>query len=131
MKISTSVKFAFLGLVALILVSAATAFAAGITVSPSNAGQESVPVTAEDLKPAACDGITLTQVISGSGTFTGTSENDLLIGSPGSDSIDGLGGDDCILGGGGDDSLTGNEGADICLGGPDIDTFFTCEGESQ
>ena len=120
-----------LGLFALIVVSVATAFAAGIAVPSSNVGRQSAPVTAEDIKPSACNGIVLAQIISGSGPLTGTSGNDLIIGSSGADAIDGLGGDDCILGGGGDDSLTGNEGNDICLGNPGNDLFTDCEVETQ
>jgi Ca2+-binding RTX toxin-like protein len=131
LRISFSIQLVILGLFALIVVSVATAFAAGITVPSSNVGRQSAPVTAEDIKPSACGGIVLTQIISGSGSLTGTSGNDLIIGSSGADAIDGLGGDDCILGGGGDDSLTGNEGNDICLGNPGNDLFTDCEVETQ
>ena len=131
MRISVPIQLVTFGLFALIVVSVATAFAAGISTPPSNVGQEAVPVTAEDIKPATCNGITLTQIVSGSGTLTGTSGNDLIIGSSGADIIDGLGGDDCILGGGGDDSLAGSDGTDVCLGGPGSDTFINCEVEAQ
>jgi Ca2+-binding RTX toxin-like protein len=128
---SFPLKFVIFGLLALIVVSTAAAFAAGITVPDSNLDRKSLAVTAEDLKPSACNGIFLTQVISGSGTITGTSGNDLIIGGSGDDMIDGMGGDDCILSGSGDDSLTGNEGTDICLSGPGSDIFINCEVESQ
>lgn len=124
-------RLILLGLFALIVVSTATAFAAGISVSPSNVDRRSITVTAEDLKPPACEGILLTHIVSGSGTFTGTSGNDLIIGSPNADIIDGLGGDDCILGGGGDDTLLGNDGIDICLGNQGDDIFTSCEMEEQ
>lgn len=119
------------GLLALIVVSVATAFAAGVTVSSSNVDEKSFPVTADDLKPSACAGFSLAQVISGSGTLTGSSGNDLIIGSSGADIIADLGGDNCILGGGGDDSLTGNDGNDVCIGGPGNDIFANCEVEVQ
>jgi Ca2+-binding RTX toxin-like protein len=131
LKISIPLQLAAFGLLTLIVVSVATAFAAGITVPASNIGLDTVQVTADDLKPSACNGITLTQTISGSGTLTGTSGNDLIIGSAGADSIDGMGGDDCILGGDGDDTLIGNEGRDVCLGGPRNDIFINCEIEIQ
>ncbi len=131
MKISFPLQLVTLGLLALIVISAATAFAAGITVSSSNVGRDSVTVTAADLAPAVCNGLLLTQIISGSGTIIGTSGNDLIIGSSTADTIDGLGGDDCILGGAGDDSLIGNDGNDVCLGSPGNDIFTTCEVESQ
>jgi hypothetical protein len=132
MKIPFPLQLVTFGLFALIVVSVVTAFAAGITIPSAKIGDQSVPVTAENLKPSACAGLQrLTQIISGSGIITGTEGNDLILGSSGADVIDGLGGDDCILGGGGDDQVTGGDGTDICIGGPGTDTFITCEGESQ
>jgi len=131
MKIPIPLQLVTFGLLALILVSVGTAFAAGITVSSSNIGKQSVLVTANDVKPSACAALNLTNLISGSETLTGTEGNDLIVGSSGADMIDGLSGDDCILGGGGDDTITGNEGTDICLGGPGTDSFTSCEGENQ
>ena len=131
MRITTSLKVFTFGSFALILTSVVSAFAAGISVPSSNVGQQSVPVTPEDIKPLACSALDITSIVSGSGTVTGTSANDLIIGSAGADSIDGLGGDDCILGGGGDDSLIGNDGNDVCLGGPGSDIFTNCEVEAQ
>ncbi len=121
----------FFGLLTLVLVSIMSAFAAGMIVPASNIGQDSAPVTAEQVKPPACDPLYLTQIISGSGALTGTPGNDLIIGSAGADVIDGSGGDDCILGGGGDDQLIGNEGTDICLGSAGTDLFTDCESEYQ
>jgi Ca2+-binding RTX toxin-like protein len=121
----------FLGLFALVIVSVGSAFAAGLSVPDSNVGQQSVPVTAEDVKPEACAAIYLTNIVSGSGTLTGTAGNDLIIGSSAADLIDGLGGNDCIVGSGGDDSLTGNEGNDVCLSGIGNDIFTDCETEIQ
>ncbi|MEP7133812.1 MAG: hypothetical protein ABI904_02650 [Chloroflexota bacterium] len=129
MKIPFAIRLVTFGLLALIVISVATAFAAGITTPSSNVGYASALVTAEDIKPAACNGITLTQIISGSGTLTGTSGNDLIIGSSSADTIDGLGGDDCILSGGGDDSITGGDGNDVCLSGAGNDVFTSCEVE--
>jgi hypothetical protein len=131
MRIPASLPFFAFGLLALILVSITSAFAAGLSVPASNVGRESVPVTAEDIKPAACAALYLTNIVSGSGALTGTAGNDLIIGSAGADTIDGLGGDDCILGGIGDDVITGSDGIDICIGGPGTDTFTTCESENQ
>ena len=131
MRIPFSIRFAIIGLIALIAVSVVSAFAAGISVPAANVGQQSVSVTAEDIKPAACGSLYLTNIVHGSGLFTGTAGIDLIIGSSGADTIDGLGGDDCILGSGGDDSLTGNEGNDVCLGGAGTDTFTDCEVEAQ
>jgi len=131
MRIPTSLKIFAFGSFLLILASIVSAFAAGISMPSSNVGQQSIPVTAEDIKPPACDALDLTSIVSGSGSLTGTAANDLIIGSAGADSIDGSGGDDCILGGGGDDSLIGNDGNDVCLGGPGSNTFTNCEVEAQ
>jgi hypothetical protein len=131
MRIPLSFKFFALGLTALIAISVISAYAAGISVPPSNLGSESVIVEAEDIKPAECSALYLTNIVSGSGIVTGTSGNDLIIGSSGADTIDGTGGDDCILGGGGDDTITGGEGNDVCLGGPGMDSFSECETEIQ
>ncbi|HEX9388974.1 MAG TPA: hypothetical protein VF918_21805 [Anaerolineales bacterium] len=131
MRIPLPVRLVMLALLALIAVSVGSAFAAGINVPASNVGQQSVPVTAQDIKPAACEALYLTNIVSGSGTLTGTAANDLIIGSTGADTVDGLGGNDCILGGNGDDFITGSDGTDICIGGSGIDTFTTCESENQ
>jgi len=118
------------GLITLIFVSVITAFAAGMIIEPSNLGRLSIPVSGEDVKPPACT-MTVTNIVSGAGTITGTEGNDLIFGSSSVDTIDGLGGDDCILGGSGDDLITGGNGIDVCIGGPDTDTFFTCETQFQ
>jgi len=131
MRISIVLRLVILGLLALIVVSIVSAFAAGISVPSSNVGQQSISVTAEDIKPPACETLYLTNIVSGSGTLTGTAANDLIIGSAEADTIDGLGGNDCILGGNGDDLISGNDGTDVCLGGTRTDTFTTCESENQ
>jgi Ca2+-binding RTX toxin-like protein len=130
--ISTArIKLVGFGLVMLVMISMFTAFSAGIVVPSSNVGTRSTSVTANSIKPDACIGFNLSNIVSGAGIVTGTAGNDLILGSPDTDTIDGLGGDDCILGGGGDDVIDGNSGTDICLGGPGLDTFINCEGESQ
>ncbi|RPI94988.1 MAG: hypothetical protein EHM40_04690 [Chloroflexi bacterium] len=131
MRIPIPLRLFALGSFVLIIVSLLSAFAAGLSVPPSNVGQQSISVAAEDIKPAACGTLYLTNIVSGSGTLTGTAANDLIIGGTGADTIDGLGGNDCILGSDGDDLITGGEGTDVCLGGPGTDAFTACETESQ
>lgn len=131
MRLPLPIKLFALGLTALIAVSIISAYAAGISVPPSNVGNESIIVEANDIKPAECSALYLTNIVSGFGMLTGTSGNDLIIGSSGADTIDGGGGDDCILGGSGDDVITGGDGTDVCLGGPGMDSFSECETESQ
>jgi Ca2+-binding RTX toxin-like protein len=105
-------------LLALILASAMTAIAAANTVPSTRITNQKKSISANNLKPAACTSINLTNIVTGSGAISGTSGNDLILGSPGSDVIDGSGGDDCIVGGGGVDSCTGGLGNDI---------FVSCE----
>lgn len=119
------------GSIVLILVSAITAFAASIQIAPSKMGVESIPVSAEDLKPSECSTLYLTNIVTGSVIITGTSGNDLILGSSGIDLIDGGGGDDCIEGGDGDDIIEGNSETDVCLGGAGNDSFSNCETELQ
>lgn len=119
------------GLIALILFSAVTAVAATNTIPPTRVIDQTLLVGINDLKPSACAGWYLSNLVLGTGTLTGSTGNDLILASSAADTIDGLGGDDCILGGGGDDLITGGDGNDVCLGGPDADTFTTCEGEIQ
>jgi Ca2+-binding RTX toxin-like protein len=115
-------------LLLLIFVSAFTAFAANLTITPSNVGVKSIAVTANNLKPESCSGLNLTNIISGSGAINGTSDNDLIIGSSGNDTINGLGGNDCILGGAGDDTIDGGDGGnDVCIGGSGANTNSNCE----
>ena len=131
MRMSFTLRFLIFGLVALIIINLATAFAATNTVPATNVSSQMIYVGINDLKPSTCSGWTLANLITGAGTLTGTAGNDLILGGPGADVIDGLGGDDCILGGGGDDLITGGDGTDVCIGGPEADSFLTCEGESQ
>lgn len=132
MRPNLSVKMFMIAAISLLLVSVMSAYAAGLTLPASSIGRQSFSVTAQDVKPAACNGLFLTNIMSGSGALTGTTGNDLIIGSAGVDTIDGLGGDDCIVAGNGDDSIIGSDGSDVCLGGPGNDTLdATCESASE
>jgi len=110
------------GLLVLILFSAMTAIAAANTIPSTRLTSQGQSIGINDLKPAACGGVFLTSLVSGSGAITGTAGNDLIIGSSGVDNIDGLGGDDCIVGGG---------DSDVCTGGLGNDTFVACEAQIQ
>jgi Ca2+-binding RTX toxin-like protein len=107
----------------------AVAFAAANTVPATNLGRIQQPIGANDLKPAACAGITLDTVVAGT---TGGSGNDLVLGTAAAETLKGNGGDDCIVGGGGNDSLNGSAGTDVCIGGPGTDSFNpACETQVQ
>lgn len=121
-----------IALVTLVLANLVAAVTAANSVATTRAGQHSEGIGPNQLKPPECDGLTLHQTVSGSGTVTGTLLNDLVLGSAAADTIDGLTGDDCILGGDGDDIIRGGLlGNDVCIGGPGNDTFTGCETEIQ
>ena len=131
MKLLRPLNFLIFGLGVLIFLSVGMVAATANTVPATRVDYNVSAITINDLKPAACAGLSLTNLIIGSGTLTGTSGNDLILGSSGVDVIDGLGGNDCILGGGGDDLITGGDGNDVCQGGPGNDSFSTCETQNQ
>lgn len=95
------------------------------TLSTATANSNSVPGTligesvvypdANDLKPEACAGLDLTEIISGAGQIEGTAGNDLILGGSGADTINGAGGDDCIVAGDGADIIDGGGGSNICI----------------
>ena len=124
-------RYFVLLLAALIILSSLTAIAATNTIPSTQVEDKSITFQIAHLRPSACAGLSLANLITGSGTLTGTEGNDLILGSTGADVIDGLGGNDCILGGGGADTITGGDGSDVCLGGADTDAFTTCESEVQ
>lgn len=124
-------QIAVLGLCALIFISAITAFAADMEVSDSDIGVGSLAVTANELKPDACASLDLTNIVRGAGAITGTSGNDLILGSSDNDTINGMGGTDCILGNSGEDVIDGGDENDVCIGGSGGDTFSACEAEIQ
>jgi Ca2+-binding RTX toxin-like protein len=131
MKLQFSLRFLIFGLAALVVITSMTAVAATNTIPSTRIGAQIVSFNINHLKPSVCAGFSVTTLVTGSVTLTGTEGNDLILGSSGADTIDGLGGNDCILGGGGDDSITGGDGNDVCLGGAGTDTFTECETEIQ
>lgn len=124
----------FILLVALILLSVVSAFAANIVVPTTHLTNQASAVTANTLKPTQCSAIALTTILycpAGGGICNGTNASELIIGSPNGDIIQGKGGNDCIVGGGGNDDITGSQAKDICMGGPGTDTFAKCETSIQ
>jgi Ca2+-binding RTX toxin-like protein len=124
-------RYFVLLLVVLITLSSMTAIAATNTIPSTQVEDSSITFQIAHLRPSACAGLSLTNLVTGSGALTGTESNDLILGSTGADVIDGLGGNDCILGGGGDDTINGGNDTDICIGGDGNDIFSECEGELQ
>jgi Ca2+-binding RTX toxin-like protein len=120
-------------LIALILISSVSAFAATNTVPTTRIGQQIDTVSANALKPAQCAALNLTTiVVCTGGNCNGTGASELLLGTANGERIRGRGGFDCIVGGGGNDDLVGNgSNGDVCIGGPGADTFATCETQIQ
>ena len=85
-----------------IILSAATA---ANSVPASHAAKMTASITANALKPAACT-FTMADLVVGSGTVSGTTANDLILGSSGSDTLGAGsgGGSDCCKGGAGTDT---------------------------
>jgi Ca2+-binding RTX toxin-like protein len=113
---------AILSLVAL----ATTGLLASNSMPATKLGQSGTSVTADGIKPSACSAISVTNVVTGNGTFGGTTGNDLILGSGGVDVISGGNGDDCIVGGSGLDTINGGGGTDVCVGHAGV-TFLFCE----
>jgi Ca2+-binding RTX toxin-like protein len=124
-------RFFLLSLGLFMIVTAVTAIAATNTVPPTKADDKTILFQIGHLRPSACAGLSLSNLVTGSGTLTGTEGNDLILASSTADTINGMGGSDCIVGGGGDDLIDGGADADLCLGGAGNDTFSNCEGENQ
>jgi len=108
-------------------------FTATNTVPASHAGTVNDNITADQLAPPECAGISINNIVDLSAGESPTSGNDLILGTSGSDIVDGGDGDDCILGGAGDDQdciilifgiclgklpgLKGGNGNDVIIGG--------------
>ena len=109
----------------LVLVSAGPAAASTNEVAASRVARLTLPITIQDLAPAACAGMDLTTLVTiadkKGAKIQGTNGNDLIVGSAGDDRIDGRNGDDCLVGGAGADQLDGGNGFDACLAGGDPD----------
>ena len=101
--------------------------AAGNAVTPGRVGRLTGPITVSNLRPAACTNGTPVNLVIGSVSVTGTTQNDLVLGSAAVDTMDGRQQDDCIIGGAGNDVIDGFNGTDVCIGGPGTDVFVRCE----
>ena len=89
-----------IGLFVLVSLSVFTALTASNTVPFTRADKQSMGVSANELKPSECDGITLTNIVDVGAGESGTPANDLILGTDKKDEeIRGGDGDDCILGG--------------------------------
>jgi len=120
MKPRHLVQAAAVGLVILVTGSFYAAYTASATVGVNNVGLKSSTVTANDLKPSECT-MTVTSVLSGTGTFSATAQYQLVLGSSAKDTVTLLA-NDCFVGGGPtsgiQDKVTGASGSsngDQCI----------------
>jgi hypothetical protein len=139
-----------IGCAFLVLISTLIAVAASNTVAGSRADWDIKVVSPNELKPSQCSGINLTNIVDIGAGETGTSANDLILGTDKADAeIRGGDGHDCILGGkgnerqkigkdwgpgifgeGGNDVIIGGPGnSDHCDGGSGTNTYYSCETE--
>lgn len=108
------------GAVSLVTLSA---FAATNTVPATNAAQVgAIAITPDTLKPPECAAITVTALVTGSSSFSGSNAAELVVGSAGADTIAAKGGSDCVVAGGGNDAIDCGVGTDVAVGGPGTDT---------
>ena len=103
-------RLAVLGTVLLLAVSLGSALAAANNVSNSRLDKDTLAITANDLKPNACNALSLGNVVTGSGAFDGTSGNDLILGSSGADPSAAGRETTASWRGAGDDIVQGNQG---------------------
>ncbi len=127
-KLSKRARVALLfgGLALAILPTIALSATNTIEVPTTTADVQYLVVTPDSMKPDHCNSITVDKVMSGSGTYSGTSDNELILAQTPNDIVDGAGGNDCIVIGEGSGIVDGGGGTDICIGGPSI-TFINCE----
>ncbi len=109
-----------------VVVGAMSVTTASNSIPPTRLGQQSQATGVTELRPAACASLALTSLVVGTGNFSGTSANDLILASRGARRIRGGAGNDCILGGADATELDGQSGTDVCIG-PTAATFRGCE----
>jgi len=144
----TAALFIVLTLFGLVVLSVLGAYAAANTVPSTTADKNSLGLGVNELQPPECVGLGLTNIVDIGAGETGTSANDLILGTDKADAeIRGGPGNDCILGGKGNErqkigkdwgpGIFGEEGDDViiggpgnqdhCDGGPGNDTYYSCE----
>jgi hypothetical protein len=111
--------------VVVIAASLVVSFTASNTVPASTAGATNQHRLIPQLEPAGCASLSLTTLVEGSGTFSNSASNVLLLGSSGADTITDTGSGNCIVSGGGSNTITGTA-SDICISGPTLNVAAPC-----
>ena len=112
-----------LGLVLLVAVGfgfmTSQAFTASNAVPATNIAQITQSIAPSALEPAECisGGVTVTSIVSGTGTIASTAAHKLVLGSSANDTLnDSSFGSDCMVGGAGSDAFNGlKNGGDLCV----------------
>ncbi len=129
-------RSARLGLAVLMVVASGvgflvtSAFTASNTVPATYISSSSMAIGPNDLKPAGCNSITLTSILTGTGNFNVNTSNTLVLGDSTKNNIsDKSGGathENCIIGGSNTDKIVGKAG-DFCeVGAGPGSTYSTC-----
>ena len=111
--------------VLLVTITLVTSFTASTNVPVSHVGTSAQTRLIMQLAPAGCSSLSLTVLVQGSGTFSNSQSNALVLGTAGSNTITDTGTGNCIVGGAGTDSTTGTA-TDICITGPTLNIANPC-----
>jgi signal peptidase I len=107
----------------IVAITLVTSFTATTNVPTSRVGASNQPRAISQLTPGGCSSLSLTTLVIGSGTFTNTASNALILGKASADTITDNGSHNCIVGGGGKDTVNGDR-TDICITGPSPGTTY-------
>ncbi len=113
-----------------IAVTLSTTFTASSNVSVSSAGASTQVRTIAQLTPAGCNSLSLTSLVRGTGSFSNSISNALVLGGSGNDTITDTGSHNCIVPGGGTNHATGTA-TDICVTGPTLNIAGACASASN
>jgi signal peptidase I len=119
-------------LLALAVITTITlSFTASTTVPTSRASEAFYGGSVAQGTPYGCSSLSLTQLVRGTGTFSNSASDVLILGTAGVDRITDTGQRNCIVGGGGKDVVTGTTG-DFCIIGPTNGaTYSKCTTKTQ
>lgn len=106
---------AYVGAMFLVIAGLLSVTTASNTVPTSRLGSRTTSTGISELRPPACSGMTLTNLVTGTGNVNGTNGNDLVLGGRGTKAVNGKAGDDCLLGGVDATSVDGGAGSDVCI----------------
>jgi hypothetical protein len=101
-----------------------SAFTASNTVPATFISSSTRAIGANDLKPAGCNSLTLTTVVTVTGNFSNAVSNALVLGDSGNGNGTDSTGSSCIIAGGGNDHITATTG-DFCQIGPAPGSHYT------